>query len=279
MTNTAIDHHAERLLTVVIADGASLARARLRRLLASDSRVRIVAECADTAAATAAIFDHKPDVVFLDVQMPDLACFTALESLTPAETPQVVFAMAFDRSAVEAFGSAALDYLLKPFDAERLRATLDRARERHADPRGRRELIAAIRDFSATRGASGVPAPEEPHRYLDRMSVKVDGRIMFIRVADVDYFEAAANYVRIHVNGAKHLIRERISELAGHLDPETFARIHRSTIINVHRIKEVQPWFSGDAVVVLHSGQRVRLSRQYRPGLAFLPSRRAARAE
>ena len=265
-------------LSVLIADDERVARARLRRLLSNEPDVQIVAECSDGQEAVAAILEHHPDLVFLDIQMPELNGFQVLDALSPDAVPAFIFVTAYEQYALDAFAVEALDYLLKPFDAERLQSTLARARRRIGASSERRPLLDAIRELAESQrelqasvdrlsdGNTAVlaPAPAAP---LTRLSVKADGRITFIRVSDVDYFESAANYVKVHVGAQTFRVREKMMELSSRLDPKQFARIHRAIIVNIDRIREIQPWFSGDAVVILRDGQKLRLSRSYRNAL------------
>ena len=250
-----------RALSVVIAEDDALARARLRRLLSAESDVQIVCECDDGRTAVKAIADHHPDLVFLDIEMPALDGMKALDALPADAIPEIVLITAYDQYALDAVAFDTVDYLLKPFDRERVRQSLLRASRRTGAGADRRDMLDAMRHLLARNGAS---SHADAHPYVDRIAVRDRGRISFIRTRDVDYFESAANYVRIHVGPSVHQIREKISALTTRLDPERFARIHRSTIVNLDRIKEIQPAYSGDAIVILTSGQRVRLSRGYR---------------
>ncbi len=262
-------------LTVIIADDERAARARLRRLLSDEPGINIVSECDNGKDAVRAILEKSPDLVFLDIQMPELTGFEVLEGLPDDAMPMFVFVTAYSDYALTAFAVDALDYLLKPFDAERLRVSVRRARERKYAAGDQTRLLAAIREVSATQreihaavAARPGPAPEGRRpAYLDRIAVKADGRVFFIRTADVDYVESASNYVKLHVGNNAHLLRETLSDLAARLNPSNFARIHRSTIVNLDKVKEIQPWFSGDALVILHNGQRLRLSRSFRSTL------------
>lgn len=250
-----------RALSVVIADDDALARARLRRLLSAESDVQIVCECGDGRTAVKAIAEHRPDLVFLDVHVPELDGMKALDALPADAVPNIVFITAYDQYALDAFAADGVDYLLKPFDRDRVRQSLVKASRRTSVGADRRELLHVMRDVLAGNG----PSPDtNASSYVDRIAVRNGGGVSFIRTRDVDYFESAANYVRIHVGPSVYQIREKISTLTTRLDPERFARIHRSTIVNLDRIKEIQPAYSGDAIVTLTSGQRVRLSRGYR---------------
>jgi two-component system LytT family response regulator len=262
-----------RTLSVIIVDDESVARARLRRLLSDEPDMQVVAECENGKDAVHAILDRAPDLVFLDIEMPELNGFDVLRTLPEETLPAFVFVTAFSSYALDAFAVDALDYLLKPFDAERFQVTVRRARERLGLRSERQELLTAIREVAETqreiKAAVGrLPETSSPQpSFLERIAVKADGRVFFVRVNDVDYMEAAANYVKIRVGSEAHLIRERLGDLAARLDPTRFARIHRSTIVNLDRIKEIQPWFSGDALVILRDGQKLRLSRMFRAGL------------
>lgn len=264
-------------LSVVIADDEAAARARLRRFMADEPDVQIVSECEDGQSAVDAVLQHRPDLVFLDVRMPELNGFQVLDSLPREAIPHFVFVTAFKDYALDAFAVDALDYLLKPFDSARFKETLARARQRVADHSDRAPLLDALRQLGRLRldlqaAMSRLPtngdASDAP-AMMDRITVKSDGRVMFVKAADVDFIESAANYVKVHVGAQSYSVREKISALADRLDRRQFARIHRTTIVNVDRIREVQPWFSGDAIVILRDGKKLRLSRMYRRTLAL----------
>jgi two-component system LytT family response regulator len=267
-------------LRVVIADDEAVARSRLRRLLGAHEDVTIAAEAADGRSAVDAIVRHRPDVVFLDIRMPELDGFQVLDELAAGETPAIVFVTAFSDHAARAFDVSALDYLLKPYDPERLAETLARARERRrtGDDGGRR-LLAAVEEIAREQRAlrrsvasAGDPAPSAPRaasarRMPERILVQRRGHGVFVSLDDVDYIESAGNYVRLHVGAHEHRLRIRLSDLEQQLDPMRFARIHRTVIVNVTRVAEIQPWFSGDAVVILRDATKLRLSRHYRGGI------------
>ena len=242
-------------LSVLVVDDEPLARERLRDLLDDAPEVRIVGECASGRTAVKAIQEKRPDLVFLDVQMPGLDGFGVVEQIGAAKMPAIVFVTAFDQYALKAFEIHALDYLLKPFDRERFEATLARARE-------------AIRLRAAGSGDQGMAALLESlaarRKYAERLLVKCAGKERLLPVAEVDWFEAAGNYVKIHTGGERLLLRETMANLKTRLDPEQFARIHRSTIVNLRKVKELEPWFHGDYVVRLVDGQKLTLSRSYR---------------
>ena len=246
------------MIRAIIVDDEPLAREGLRDFLAAEPDVDIVSECGDGKAAARAIREHKPDLVFLDVQMPEMDGFELLGNLEPEEIPNVIFVTAYDRYALEAFRVHALDYLLQPLVAERFRAAVQRVRTHMlANDAGRINermltLLGELRDTS--RGAG-------------RLLIKERGRIFFVKAEEVDWIEAAGNYVKLHVGAERHLMRETMSKIGDRLDRKQFARIHRSTIVNLDRIKEIQPWFQGEHVVVLHTGVQLTLSRTYREKL------------
>jgi two-component system, LytTR family, response regulator len=243
---------------VLIVDDEPLARERLRDLLTDDPEVAVVGEAADGDQAAEAIRTLAPDLVFLDVQMPGRDGFAALAELEPAQLPLTVFVTAYDQYALKAFEVHALDYLLKPFDAERFRSALARAKERLARDRAgdiKNNLLALLGQT-----ADG-PRP------LERVAIKSGEGIFFLRTDEIDWVEAAGNFVRFHCGGKAWLHRETMSRLEAKLDPEKFVRIHRSTIVAVEAVKELQPLFHGDYTVVLRDGTELTLSRNHRPRL------------
>ncbi len=245
-------------IRVLIVDDEPLARERVRQLLGQEPDVDVVGECGDGAEALAVIRRDKPDLVFLDVQMPELDGFGLIAKLEPAELPAIIFVTAYDQFALKAFEVHALDYLLKPFDRERFTQALQRARDwirrqDTGDLRGR--LTALIADL------------QSPAKLTDRLAVKSGGRVVLLKIEEIDWVEAADNYVNLHVGKESHLLRETMNALAGRLPPERFMRISRSTIVNVDRIKELQPMFHGEYTVILHDGARLSLSRGYRDKL------------
>ncbi len=265
---------------VLIVDDEGLSRQRIRRLVQAEPDAEVIGECENGREAVEAIREHAPDIVCLDVQMPELDGFGVLQQLGDGPVPKVLFVTAYDEHALRAFDVHAVDYVLKPVDADRFRTAFDRARRAHqqssaADRLG--QLLDTARRVSdgtlAPSVPAGVPAPAvdgtspgvaAPSRYASRVLVKHDGRMFFVKVGDIDWIEADRNYVRLHVGKTAHTIRERISHIEETLDPRMFARIHRSTIVNLNRVREMQQWFSGDYVVILESGARLRLSRHYR---------------
>jgi two-component system LytT family response regulator len=245
-------------IRTLVVDDEPMARERVLSLLEQEEDVEVVGECSDGNQALAAIQHQAPDLVFLDVQMPGLDGFGVIQGVGADKMPTVIFVTAYDEYAVRAFEVHALDYLLKPFGRDRFRETLKHARasleRRRAGDLGRR-LLALVNDIK--------PEPAK----LDRLVVKSGGRVFFIRTDDVDWIEAAGNYVRLHLGDESHLFRETMTRMEARLDPRRFARIHRSRIVNTERIKELQPWFNGEYVVVLSNGTKLPLSRGYRDKL------------
>jgi two-component system, LytTR family, response regulator len=245
-------------LRTVIVDDEPLARERLASLLSAEQDIELVAQCRDGEEAVAAIEQHSPDLVFLDVQMPGLNGFEVIDAIGAEKMPLVIFVTAYDQHALRAFQVRALDYLLKPFDRERFKDALQRARTHiQRDETGDlgRRLLALVKDLRR----------DQPK--TDRLVVKSGGRLFFLRTDEIDWVEAAGNYVRLHVGNTSHLLRETMNAIEGRLDPEKFFRIHRSRIVNMERIQEMQPWLNGEYAVVLRTGTRLTLSRGYREKL------------
>jgi two-component system LytT family response regulator len=244
-------------MRVLIVDDEPLACERLRTLLSAERDVTIAGECHDGSSAVAAIQELAPDLVFLDVQMPEMDGFAVIESLpTP---PAVIFVTAYDQFAIRAFEVCALDYLLKPFDRERFAKALARGRA-ECERRSASDLDTRLQSLlTELRGRN--------KQYLDRIVVRAGGRVLFLRVDELDWVESAGNYVRLHAGAEEYLYRETMSRMEEALDPGKFARIHRSTIVNVERVKELHPLFRGDYTVVLRSGRQLTLSKAYRERL------------
>lgn len=230
----------------------------IREMLEDDSEVEIVGECTNGREAVEAIRSSAPDIVFLDIQMPELGGFEVLAALDPKTTPYVIFVTAYDQYAVRAFEVHALDYLLKPYDRERFEAAWRRAKEQlKLDRTSRRDqdIIALLEELKA--------GP----RYLERLVIKNGGRVFFLHVQDVYCIEAEGNYVRVYDGQKGYLLRETISSLEEQLDPKQFLRIHRSAIVKIDRIKEMQPWFHGEYRIIMENGKQLALSRNYRANL------------
>jgi two-component system LytT family response regulator len=244
-------------IRALLVDDEPLALRRLRRLLAGERDVQIVAECSDGNEAAASIRRHAPDLIFLDIQIPEMDGFQVLEALQADELPVIVFVTAYDEYALRAFDAHALDYLLKPVGRDRFRESLDRARDRVRERRVAGVVDERLLALRATR------QNDASRRCLTRIAVKSDNRAFFVRADDVDWIEAADNYVRLHVGATVHLVRETLRAMETKLDARTFLRVHRSVIVNVDAIRELQPWFHGDHVMILRSGARITCSRRY----------------
>jgi two-component system LytT family response regulator len=242
----------------LIVDDEPLARERLRKLLEKESDIELLGECADGREAVTRIKETEPDLVFLDVQMPECNGFDVLAQLRGSPMPVVVFVTAYDQFALKAFEVHAVDYLLKPFDRERFQTALRRALD-HVRRSQAGELNARL---SALLGE----LKSQP-KHLERLAIKSSGRLVLIRIDDVDWVESSDNYVELHVGTERHLHRVTMSALEEMLPPERFMRISRSAIVNVDRIKELQPLFHGEYVVTLRDGKRLTLSRSYREKL------------
>jgi two-component system LytT family response regulator len=258
-----------RPITVVVADDEPLARRRLLRLLRAEADIEVVAECKGGRSAVEQIVARRPDLVFLDIQMPDLDGFGVIAEVGAERMPAVVFVTAFDQYALRAFEVHAFDYLLKPFEGERFEDALARARAHLGASRedgypGEQQLRRLLAEVLAQRGE----APKAASPFFERVAVKSDGGTRILQIADVDWFETDGNYVRVHVGKSTYLIRSTANRLQEELDPARFARIHRRFLVNVDRVVGLEPWFGGDAVVLLRDGTKLRLSRNFRE--AFL---------
>jgi two-component system LytT family response regulator len=247
-----------RKLTTLIVDDEPLARERLLGLLSNESDIEVLGQCRDGEEAVSAIHERHPDLVLLDVEMPRMDGFEVIDTIGPERMPMVIFVTAYDQHAIKAFQVRALDYLLKPFDRDRFSDALQRARtqiESQTNGDLGKRLLALMKDLKRD-------APK-----TDRLVVKSGGRLFFLRADEIDWIEAAGNYVRLHVGNQSHLLRETMNAIEARLDPERFFRIHRCRIVNVERIQEMQPWLNGEYSVVLRTGVRLTLSRGYREKL------------
>jgi len=249
-----------KVLRVVIADDERLARHKMRVLLESEPNVVVVAECQDGRQTISAINCLHPDLLLLDIQMPDLDGFQVLGEIAHSDLPVVIFTSAYDQYAIRAFEANALDYLLKPFDQERLHQAMERARTELLKSESREishRLIQLLSQFKATPPMALTGAES-------RLVIKAKGRVIFLDTDEIDWVEAAANYVRLNVGKESYLLRETISRTSERLNPNQFIRIHRSTIVNVRKIKELIPVNSGEYVVVLKNSKELSCSRGYR---------------
>ncbi len=241
-------------IRAVIVDDEPLARKRIHDLLREDREIEIVGECCSGSQALEMLEREKPDLLFLDVQMPEVDGFELLEAMEGI-CPAVIFVTAYDKYALRAFDAQAVDYLLKPFNENRFQQAVQRAKERIRKAEGGQmstELLSLLKDVQSGR------------KPAERLVIKSGGRVLFLKAGEIDYIEAAGNYLNLYVGKETHLIRETMQSLEARLDPERFLRIHRSTIVNLERIKELQPWFGGEYVVILRDGRKLTLSRTYR---------------
>ena len=245
-------------IRVLIVDDEPLARDTIRLLVESHAEIEVVGECADGAEAVEAIREFRPDLVFLDIQMPVKNGFDVIEEIGSERMPVTIFATAFDEYALRAFDAAALDYLLKPFDDERFEQALDRAR-RAISSRNQ----ASLRDQFDTLLDRLAQTGQAENKTVDRILVKDRDSVRFLNTLDIEWIEAAGDYVSLHAAGKSHLIRETMTSMEGKLDPRRFVRIHRSTIVNLDFVAELKSYFHGDYIVYMTSGKELRLSRRY----------------
>jgi two-component system LytT family response regulator len=243
----------------LIIDDEPPARSVIRKMLAEDSDIEVVGECSNGIEAKKSIQKHSPDLLFLDIEMPEMDGFALLESFTEDKTPAVIFVTAYNQYAVRAFDVSAVDYLLKPFDHERMAKALERAksnlRERSDEERSEQvlELLQQLNTKQKT---------------LDRFVIKKNGRVLLVASKEIDWIEASGNYVLLHTGREKHILRETMKHIEKRLDSNKFLRIHRSTIVNIDRIKELQTHFNGEHLVILKTGNELILSRRYREKLS-----------
>ena len=249
-------------IRTLIVDDEPLARRNLRVLLEKDPQIEIVEECRNGREAVKAINTLSPDLIFLDIQMPEMDGFDVLARVGPEHIQAIIFVTAFDQYALKAFDVHALDYLLKPFDDDRFAHALERAKtqiEAREINRLSKRLLALLEERENKRDDS-----REPKNYLTRLMVKVSGRMVLLKIDEIDFVEADGNYAKLHVGRKAHLLREKMNDLEVQLDPAKFVRIHRSIIVNLDRIKELHPHLNGDYIVVLEDGRQLRLSRSRR---------------
>jgi two-component system LytT family response regulator len=248
----------------LIVDDEPLARERIRDLLDTDPQIEIVGECSNGTDAIAAVESLSPDLLLLDIEMPEKDGFAVLEAIPPEEMPVVIFVTAYDQYAVRAFEVYALDYLLKPFDRERFERALARAKAQLLGEKTgevSRQILAALEEI------------KNRTVYLERLVIKANGHVFFLKAEEIDWVEAEGNYVRLHTSKESYLLRDTISALESQLDPRKFLRVHRSAIVNIDRVQEMQPWFHGEYRIILHGGAQLTLSRSYRDKLHELLGR------
>ena len=253
-----------RCIRALIVDDESLARERIRDMLASDAEIEVLADCANGQEAIEAIKYHAPDLIFLDVEMPGIDGFAVLEALQPAPLPVTIFVTAYDQYAVRAFEVYALDYLLKPFDRERFEKAVRRAKAHIQNEKS---------DNLTQRILSALEEIKTKPVHLERLVIKMNGHVFFVKSEEIDWLEAEGNYVRLHAGKESYLLRDTISALETQLDPKRFVRVHRSAIVNIDRIQELQPWFHGEYRIILREGVQLTLSRSYREKLHELLGR------
>jgi two-component system, LytTR family, response regulator len=253
------------MTTALIVDDEPLARELLRSMLARLPDIEVVGEAGDGLAAVEAIERLRPELLFLDVQMPELDGFQVVRELDPERLPIIIFVTAYDQYALQAFEISALDYLLKPFDEERLIRAVERARAQLAG-RERTDTDRRVLDL--------LQSVAQREQHLDRIVVRTEERAILLRTAEIDWIEASGKYVKLHSGRSEHTIRESMARLEDQLDPRRFLRISRFCIVNLDRIREFQPWFQGDYMVILQDGTRLTSTRGYRDRLQALLGRR-----
>ncbi len=248
-------------IRVLIVDDEPLARERIRTLLTEQEALEVVGECPDGEQAIATIRQERPDLVFLDIQMPGLNGFQVLQAIEPELMPVVIFVTAYDKHALAAFEVHALDYLLKPFKPARFKEAVERARE-HLRNRSSGDLNQRLLEL--------IEECKPAASRTSRLVVKTSDRILFVKTEQVDWIEAAGNYAVLHVGKETHILRETLGALEDRLDPDQFLRVNRSALVNVEQIKELQPLFKGDYMVVLKNGQQLPMTRGIREVQAIL---------
>jgi len=248
-------------IRTVIVDDEPWARSKVASLLANEPDFTIVRECANVEQAVESIANDKPDLVFLDVQLRERTGFEVIDAIGVDAMPIVIFATAYDTYTLQAFDVHALDYLLKPFDEVRVQLTLARVRK---------QLQTQAKDHAALRDL--LSAVRSDRRYLQRLAVTHLDRLIFVRTVDIDWLEAAGNYVTVHAGRECYLIRETLNALEARLDPQHFLRLHRSTIVNIDRVRQLSPWARGEQAAVLADGTQLTVGRAYRARLAALIS-------
>ncbi|NUN70265.1 MAG: response regulator transcription factor [Bacteroidetes bacterium] len=244
------------MIRALIVDDEPLAREKVLHFVTTEPDIEVIGQCANGQEAIDAILQHAPDLVFLDIQMPEVGGFEILQRLPQNRIPSIIFITAYDEFALRAFEFHALDYLLKPFDRERFHSAVQHARSSISSR--------PTPDVTAEQIAAMLQHLRHPTPTLDRLIVKTNGRIVFLRTEEIDWMEAAGNYVKLHTGSETHLLRETMNNLEAQLDARTFIRIHRSTIINIGKIKELQPYFNGEYTVTLTNNTTHILSRGYR---------------
>lgn len=256
-----------RRIRALIVDDEALARKRIKSLLAKDPGIEVIGECSDGQIAVEAIRALAPDLVFLDVQMPVMNGFDVIRSIGSEQMPAIIFVTAYDKYALEAFEVHAVDYLLKPFNRARFEKTVTHAKtlvDRLQGGAFNGQLLTLLGSL------------QRKHEIPERFMIKSAGRIVFLRAEDIDWMDTVGNYVRLHAGRDSHLMRETMNGMELKVDPQKFLRIHRSTMVNIDRVKELQPWAKGEYLVIMRDGTRLNMSRRYRERLHKLLSKSAA---
>jgi two-component system, LytTR family, response regulator len=244
------------VIRVVIVDDEQLSIDKIKHHLNKNERIEIIGEYRDGESAVQGVMLHKPDLLFLDIQMPRMNGFDVLKELAGEGLPAIIFVTAYDSYAVQAFDIHAVDYLLKPFDQDRFDKAINRSleflRHKNTDQLLQKRLAELLHEVH----------PDT--KYVQKFVIKSRGRIYFLKTPEIDWIEAAGNYVKFHTGNDTHMIRMSMNSIEEKLDPQQFQRIHRSTIVCLDRIKEIRPWFNGEHIIVLHNGSQLSLSRGYR---------------
>lgn len=243
-------------ITALIVDDEPLARDYIRNLLKTDEEIKIIGEAANGRAAAEFISENKPDLIFLDIQMPEADGFSLLKTLGAENLPAIIFTTAFEEYAIRAFEFHALDYLLKPFDQERFQKAVGFAKQRLLDRNRQEQETLQINEL--------LKNIEEKSKYLERLLIKQNGRIIFLRVCEIELLRADDKYIQLHCGKSIHLVRQTLGAMKTQLDPQSFVQIHRSVIVNIERIRELQTMFNGDHIVVMENGAKFSLSRNYK---------------
>lgn len=239
----------------IIVDDEPLARKRIQSLLEQDAEIKILKVCANGKEAIEAVNEQLPDMLFIDIQMPELNGFEVVQALESKSIPAIIFVTAYDEFALKAFEVHAIDYLLKPFENERFFATVNRAKSliKSNEPLDINEKVAQlVEELTAKK------------QFIKRIMVKNSDKVFFIEVDEIDYLESSGNYVKIHSGGKHQLVRDTLTNMMNNLDPEIFFRVHRTTVVNIQKVKELQPWFHGDYLVVMKDGTKLNMSRNYK---------------
>jgi len=242
-------------IRALVIDDEPLARRSVRRHLDAEPDVEVIGECGDGKEAVAAICREEPDLVFLDIQMPEIDGFEVVQQVGVGRMPVTIFVTAYDRYALRAFEAHALDYLLKPFNKARFADALSHARQHIAGNLNREALRSVVELMGQVAGQN---------TYSEHLPVTQHGHVVLVNTAEIDWIEACGNYTRLHIANRKYEVRETLTAIEHKLNPLDFARIHRSTIVNVRSVKEIHPWFRGHHLVILKNGQELRMSRYQR---------------